>query len=155
MAHVQPADRAGVAFPPMLSTIAVGTDGSDSAKEAVAEAIELAKRYDAELVLISAFQDSGTAPKDEPDELQWAYSTSAQLQEVLSRLENDLKAEGLACRTLFDEGDPADVLVRLAEECKADVLVIGNKGIHRRVLGSVPNSVAQKAPCSVFVVKTT
>ena len=139
----------------MLSTIAVGTDGSDSAKQAVAEAIELAKRYDAELVLISAFQESGIAPKDDPDERQWAYSTSAQLQAILSRLENDLKAEGLACRTLFGEGDPADVLVRLAEECKADALVIGNKGIHRRVLGSVPNSVAHKAPCSVFVVKTT
>ncbi len=139
----------------MFSTIAVGTDGTDSAKQAVAQAIELAKRYDAELVLISAFQDSGTAPKDDPDERQWAYSTSAQLQAILSRLENDLKAEGVACRTLFAEGNPADVLVRLAEECEADALVIGNKGMQRRMLGSVPNSVTHKAPCSVFVVKTT
>jgi nucleotide-binding universal stress UspA family protein len=139
----------------MLSTIAVGTDGSDTAKKAVAEAIEMAKRYDAELVLISAFQDSGTTPKDDPDERQWAHSTSAQLQAILSRLERELKAQGLACRTLFDEGDPADVMVRLAEECKADALVIGNKGMQRRVLGSVPKSIAQKAPCSVFIVKTT
>ena len=36
-------------------------------------------------------------------------------------------AEGIECRTAVDEGDPADVLVRLAEECGADVLVIGNK----------------------------
>ena len=49
----------------------------------------------------------------------------------------------------------ASVLVQLAEECDADLLVIGNKGMHRRVLGSVPNSVTHKAPCSVFVVKTT
>jgi nucleotide-binding universal stress UspA family protein len=47
------------------------------------------------------------------------------------------------------------VPVRLAEECGADVLVIGNKGMHRRLLGSVPNTVTHKAPCSVFVVKTT
>jgi nucleotide-binding universal stress UspA family protein len=47
------------------------------------------------------------------------------------------------------------VLVRLAEECGADVLVIGNKGMKRRVLGSVPNTVTHKAPCSVLVVKTT
>jgi nucleotide-binding universal stress UspA family protein len=139
----------------MLSTIAVGTDGSDTAKQAVAEAIELAKRYDAKLVLISAFQDSPGTPKDDPDERQWADSTEAQLQAILSRLEEDLRAEGMACRTLFDEGDPAEVLVRLAEECKADALVIGNKGMRRRILGSVPNSVAHKAPCSVFVVKTT
>ena len=47
------------------------------------------------------------------------------------------------------------MLVRLAEECGADLLVIGNKGMKRRVLGSVPNTVAHKADCSVMVVKTT
>ena len=56
---------------------------------------------------------------------------------------------------LVDEGDPAEVLVRLAEECGADLLVIGNRGMQRRMLGSVPNSVTHKAPCSVIVVKTT
>jgi nucleotide-binding universal stress UspA family protein len=63
--------------------------------------------------------------------------------------------QGIECTTLVDEGDPAEVLVRLAEECSADVLVIGNKGMKRRVLGSVPNSVTHNAGCSVFVVKTT
>jgi nucleotide-binding universal stress UspA family protein len=53
------------------------------------------------------------------------------------------------------EGDPADVLVDLADEHGADVLVIGNKGMQRRVLGSVPNSVSHKAKCSVMIVKTT
>ena len=57
--------------------------------------------------------------------------------------------------TMAGEGDPAKTLVQLAEECNADVLVIGNKGMDRRVLGSVPNTVAHKAPCSVLVVKTT
>ena len=139
----------------MLSTIAVATDGSDTANEAVAAAVELAKRYEAELVLISAFQDSGTAPADEPDELQWAYNKSAQLQAIMSKLKSDLEAQGLSCRTLTAEGDPADVVVKLAEECNADALVVGNKGMRRRVLGSVPNSITHKAPCSVFVVKTS
>jgi nucleotide-binding universal stress UspA family protein len=53
------------------------------------------------------------------------------------------------------EGDPAEVLVRLAAECGADVLVVGNRGMHRSVLGSVPNTITHKAPCSVLVVKTT
>ena len=61
----------------------------------------------------------------------------------------------ISCTTLVDRGDPADVLVRLATECDADVLVIGNKGMQRRVLGSVPNTVTHHAPCSVLVVKTT
>jgi nucleotide-binding universal stress UspA family protein len=47
------------------------------------------------------------------------------------------------------------LLVRLAAECSADLRVVGNKGIHRRVLGSIPNTVTHKAPCSVMVVKTT
>jgi nucleotide-binding universal stress UspA family protein len=45
--------------------------------------------------------------------------------------------------------------VRLATECEADLLVIGNKGMHRRLLGSVPNTVTHTAQCSVLVVKTT
>jgi nucleotide-binding universal stress UspA family protein len=53
------------------------------------------------------------------------------------------------------EGDPADVLVRLAEQCSADILVVGNKGMEKRLLGSVPNTVTDKAGCSVLVVKTT
>ena len=88
-------------------------------------------------------------------ELEWAVSSSAQVREILSRTEADLRSEGIDCSTLVDGGDPADVIVRLAAECGADLLVIGNKGMHRRVLGSVPNTVTHKAPCSVLVVKTT
>ena len=137
----------------MISTVAVGTDGSETASEAVKQAAEFARRFDAKLVLLSAFKE--TPPPTGTDEAQWAYSPAAQLREILSRTETDLSRQGLECTTLVDEGDPADVLVRLAGECDADVLVIGNKGIHRRVLGSVPKSVAHNAGCSVFVVKTT
>jgi len=137
----------------MVSRVAVGTDGSPTAAEAVKAAVEIAKRFDSELVLLSAFQES--APQGEPDELQWAWSPQARTQEILSRAEEDLKRDGIACKVLVDEGDPAEILVRLAAECDADVLVIGNKGMERRVLGSVPNTVTHKAGCSVFVVKTT
>jgi nucleotide-binding universal stress UspA family protein len=142
----------------MISTIAVGTDGSGTASEAVRMAADLARRFGAKLVLVSAFRDSGGAPagrKSDSAELQWVVSTSARVREILARSEADLQREGIDCSTLVDEGDPADVLVRLAAECQADVLVIGNKGMQRRVLGSVPNTITHKAPCSVFVVKTT
>jgi Universal stress protein family len=45
------------------------------------------------------------------------------------------------------------VLVTQSAEQGADVLVVGNKGMQRRILGSVPNSVAHKADCSVMIVK--
>jgi nucleotide-binding universal stress UspA family protein len=141
----------------MISTVAAGTDGSATATEAVRVAAELARRFDAKLVLVSAFQDSG-GPVDQEGasvELQWASSSSARVREILARTAEDLQGEGISCTTLVDQGDPADVLVRLATECDADVLVIGSKGMHRRVLGSVPNTVTHNALCSVLVVKTT
>ena len=141
----------------MLSTVAVGVDASSTAGQAVKWAAELARRFDARLVLLSAYQDGGAAPGGHAgdEELQWATSPSARQREVVARTEERLKRDGVNCSTLIAEGEPADVLVRLAEQCEADVLVVGNKGMQRRVLGSVPNTVTHKAGCSVLVVKTT
>jgi nucleotide-binding universal stress UspA family protein len=140
----------------MFETVAAGTDGSATAAKAVAAAAEIARRFEARLVLLSAYRESGEAPTETVgDEREWAFNPVARLREILARQEEELRASGLACSTVMDEGDPADVLVRLAEECGADLLVIGNKGMHRRVLGSVPNTVTHRAPCAVLVVKTT
>jgi nucleotide-binding universal stress UspA family protein len=141
----------------MISTVAVGTDGSATAEEAVKQAADLARRFGAKLVLLSAFPGSrgSSAGRGEDIELQWASSSQAQVRTILERSETALSQEGIECEMRSDEGDPADVLVRLAEECGADLLVIGNKGMKRRVLGSVPNTVTHKADCSVMVVKTT
>jgi nucleotide-binding universal stress UspA family protein len=141
-----------------ISTVAVGTDGSETASKAVEMAVEMARGFGARMVLVSAFQDSGKSQvhrSGDPVELQWAASPAARVKEILARTQQELRDEGMECTTLVDEGDPAEVLVRLAAECEADVLVIGNRGMHRRVLGSVPNTVSHEAPCSVFVVKTT
>jgi nucleotide-binding universal stress UspA family protein len=158
----------------MISTVAVGTDGSATADEAVKQAAEIAHRLGAKLVLLSAFQDSAPAGHErvasdverlltggspagqgQDIEVQWASSSSARVRTILERSEADLRAAGIECETRADEGDPAEVLIRLAAECGADLLVIGNKGMRRRVLGSVPNTVTHKADCSVLVVKTT
>ena len=141
----------------MIATIAVGTDGSGTATEAVRMAGGLARRLDAKLVLLSAFQEGPPPPEpnDPTAELDWVVCDSARVREILTRTETDLRREGIHCTTRVDEGEAAEVLVRLATECDADLLVIGNKGMHRRVLGSVPNTVTHRAPCSVLVVKTT
>jgi nucleotide-binding universal stress UspA family protein len=137
----------------VISTVAVGTDGSETASEAVKQAADFAERFDAKLVLLSAFKD-GPPPPD-GSEAEWSYSPAAQLRGLLSRTEEQLSQRGLDCTTAVEEGNAAEVLVRLADECGADVLVIGNRGMQRRVLGSIPNSVTHKAGCSVFVVKTS
>jgi nucleotide-binding universal stress UspA family protein len=141
----------------MVSTVAVGVDGSRTAGEAVKLAAELARRFEAQLVLLSAYRhaDGAAASGAGDEELQWATSPAARQRETLARTEERLRQDGVRCSTLAAEGDPADVLLRLAEQCAADILVLGSKGMERRVLGSVPNTVAHKAGCSVLIVKTT
>jgi nucleotide-binding universal stress UspA family protein len=147
----------------MISTVAVGTDGSETAEEAVRQAADIARRYEAKLVLLSVFPapEGFTAYAGIPDPggaaayAGWASSSQAQVKKILERSETALRQDGIECETRSAEGDPADVLVRLAAECGADLLVIGNKGMKRRLLGSVPNTVTHKADCTVMVVKTT
>jgi nucleotide-binding universal stress UspA family protein len=133
----------------MISTIAVGTDGSDTAAKAVEFACELAERYKARLVLLSAY----VARRG--DGSQWAATDAIATERLLARAEEAAAERGIDCRTAMSEGDPAEVLVQLAERHDVDLLVIGNKGMERRVLGSIPNTVTHKANCSVLVVKTT
>jgi len=137
-----------------ISTVAVGTDGSARANRAVTDAAEIARRFGAKLVLLSAFKDSAQPDEDRDIELQWATSSSARASSHLEQIEARMNREGLTCETLADQGEPADVLIRLAAECQADLLVIGNRGMERRLLGSVPNAVTHKADCSVLIVKT-
>jgi nucleotide-binding universal stress UspA family protein len=142
----------------MISTVAVGTDGSATAFKAVEAAIEIAQRFGAKLVLLSAFQGADSRPRGAQagsEEIQWTFDNDARVREMLRRTEQELRDRKIECTTMVDEGDPADVLIRLAEECEADLIVIGNRGMQRRVLGSVPNTVTHKATCSVYVVKTT
>ena len=140
----------------MISIVAVGIDESATASKAVSMAAEVARRFDAQLVLLSAYKHSDGAAAGAADaEREWATSPGARQRETVARAEERLRGEGVRCKSLAGEGHAADVLVRLAEECKADILVVGSKGMQRRVLSSVPNAVTHKAPCSVLVVKTT
>ncbi len=54
-------------------------------------------------------------------------------------------------------GDPAEVILAVARDVDADLIVVGNKGMQgpARILGSVTNTVSHHAPCSVLIVSTT
>lgn len=143
----------------MIGTVAVGTDGSATAEKAVAAALDLAERYAARVVFISAYTpvDSGRLRRelrDAPPEHHWQITPTADVDAVLRDAQELADARGIAWSAEAREGDPADVLVDLAAEHEADLLVVGNQGMQRRVLGSVPNSVSHKAACSVLIVKT-
>ena len=149
----------------MIDVIAVGTDGSATADRAVDAAIEMAERFEAELVVLSAYEGrpSGLAAAalaaawmpPSPLEVEWSSHAAERVDEILARATHRAQERGLECRSAASEGEPGHVLVELAETHNADVLVIGNRGMERRVLGSVPNTVTHRANCSVLVVKTS
>ena len=63
-----------------------------------------------------------------------------------------------AVETFARQGDAADAILDVAEEQRADLIVVGNKGMtgaKRFLLGSVPNKISHHAPCSVLIVRTT
>lgn len=143
----------------MIATVAVGTDGSPTADRAVEAAIDLARRFDAKVVFISAYRPIDEArlrreQRDAPPQHHWRINPTEDVDAILRDAEEKADAHGVKWASEASEGDPADVLVDLASKHGADVLVVGNQGMQRRVLGSVPNSVSHKAGCSVLIVKT-
>ena len=144
----------------MLQTIAVGTDGSPTAGQAVDFALDLAEKYGARVLILSSYHPVSESrlkqeKRDAPEDVQWSINPLEDVEATLSEVEEKAESRGLKWHSEAREGDPADVLCDLAGENGADLLVIGNKGMHRRLIGSVPNSVSHKAPCSVTIVKTT
>jgi nucleotide-binding universal stress UspA family protein len=147
----------------MFGSIVVGTDGSETAKEAVRQATDLAKLVGAKIFVVSAYEPVGGARLREervevPDDLQWMVNPREDVDATLREVSESLEAEGVDVQTFAREGDPADAILDVAEEENADLVVVGNKGMtgaKRFLLGSVPNKVSHHAPCSVMIIRTT
>lgn len=134
----------------MFSNIVVGTDGSDTAALAVSVAADLAKQHGAVLHLVNAYK-LATAVADpgvSGEMLRGASDTL--LTEVAQTI------SGTIVKTRSVPGNPAGVVVAVAEEVGADLIVVGSKGMRgaRRVIGSVPNSIAHRASCHILIAKT-
>ena len=147
----------------MFRSIVVGTDGSDTARKAVDEAIDLAKSVGASVYLVSAYEPVPQARLREearqmPEDLQWMVNRREEVDATLSDAADIVREAGVDVETFAREGDPADAILDVAEERDADLIVVGNKGMtgaRRFLLGSVPNKVSHHAPCSVLIVRTT
>jgi nucleotide-binding universal stress UspA family protein len=147
----------------MFGSIVVGTDGSDTAKEAVRQATELAKTLGSSVHLVSAYEPvpDGRLREERqevPEDLQWMVNPREDVNTTLEDAAEELKETGVEVEVHAREGDPADAILDVAEEQKADLIVVGNKGMtgaKRFLLGSVPNKVSHHAPCTVMIIRTT
>lgn len=144
----------------MFSTIVVGTDGSPTAGEAVRQAKELARTCGAKVHIVSAYKPLESlyvAPEVLPAAAYDAVDPRAEAERTLAEAAAQMKSGGVEAQTYAYPGDPASALIDVAEGQKADLIVVGNKGMAgkaRFLLGSVPNKVSHHAPCAVLIVRT-
>jgi nucleotide-binding universal stress UspA family protein len=146
----------------MFTSIVVGTDGSSRARQAVAVATQLARACGAKLHLVRAFrptvQTAALAAGD--GVIAVAPVTDAeihqQVEDELERLAAEIERDGVAVQTFVCPQAAASAILSVATHQDADLIVVGSKGMHgaRRVLGSVPNSIAHQAGCAVMIVPT-
>jgi nucleotide-binding universal stress UspA family protein len=147
----------------MFDRIVVGTDGSETATEAVRTAVELARLSGAKLEIVSAYQPVPQQRlRDESEgisgDVAHAVNPREDVELVLGNAAAVAKKAEVEVVTHPREGDPADAILDVAEENDADLVLVGNKGMtgaRRFLLGSVPNKISHHAPCDVWIVKTT
>jgi nucleotide-binding universal stress UspA family protein len=145
----------------VFASIVVGTDGSETAAMALQAAVELAAQCGARLHIVSAYEPVADERSrlDVPQDAQWEVGPRADVLALLEEARARASGGGVAeVEASARVGDAADAILDIAEEQRADLIVVGNKGMtgaKRFLLGSVPNKVSHHAPCSVLIVRTT
>ena len=147
----------------LFNRIVVGTDGSESAAEAVRQAVELAGLTGARLDVVSAYEpvpnrrvESEVAQA--PGDVAHEFGPREEATFALDSAVGAATAAGVEVTPHAMDVDPADAILDVAEKVGADLIMVGNKGMtgaRRFLLGSVPNKVSHHSPCSVIIARTT
>jgi len=143
-------------------TVMVGTDGSDSSYRAVDRAAEVARDAAAKLVIVCAYTPAThqqvAAAEDVLGDDAYQVAGSSPAEETLRTATERAAAQGArAVERLAVEGEPVKSLLGAVDDHRADLLVVGNRGLSTlagRLLGSVPADVSRRAPCDVLIVHT-
>lgn len=144
-------------------TVVVGTDGSPLAEPTVARAAWTAARDEADLVIVCVWSE--LSRRDDAKNVA-TVGGDARIGEVLGRQSaSQAVAEAVAvaqaggatiAAALLAQGEPAQALVQIATERRADLLVVGaiqDTSIAGRLLGTVAGDVVRDAPCDVLIVR--
>jgi nucleotide-binding universal stress UspA family protein len=141
----------------MTQTIVVGTDGSGPADRAVRDAIDLAAREGAQLHVVTAYPDPAAFHEHiATGATRLDVDLRSVAESVAARRVQEATGRGLSVETHAREGHPAEVILAVASEVKADLIVVGSRGLtaaQRFLLGSVSQRVAEHADCNVMIVR--
>jgi|SRR6185295_10261652 len=136
-----------------MKTIVVGYDDTDASKRALMRAAEYARAFDAQVVVTSVARlipgtARGVGPVDPTD-------TPAMHEEQLKQAAAVLSEKGITPELVPATGDPADAIVRLAEERQADLVVVGTHEpnvVERLFHQSVSRQVAHNVHRDLLIV---
>jgi nucleotide-binding universal stress UspA family protein len=142
-----------------FQVIVVGTDGSPRSEGAVAEALALAQPAGATLHVVHVVHPAVEAGHVDSQAWQQVIDTArGEVDNVRLRLAAEAERHGVAMEFHTPgAGDVADALISTAASVRADLVVVGNRGmsgLSRFVLGSIPNKVAHHCHCSVLIANT-
>lgn len=140
--------------------ILVPVDGSKYSMEGVRVALDYAKTKGADITIMTVTPFvSGLDLEISAKELEsLTKKMNQRAEEVLESAQVILKAEGVSSKTILSSAvSAADEILNTAEKDKADLIIIGNRGLGsaatRFLMGSVASKVATHAPCSVYIVR--
>ena len=146
-------------------TVVVGTDGSESSLRAVVRAGSLAGACGATLVVVCAYLPTETDDRETAraqdvlrDEAYQIVGSHPAEDTVRTAAERAGAVGAQKVRTVAVQGSPVEALLDVVRRENADLLVVGNRGLHGikgRLLGSVPADATHRSECDVLVVHTT
>lgn len=132
--------------------IIVAYDGSESSNKALALAADLSKSIAGELLLVSVAE----RPSDLFTFKQLERDREENSKAIIKAGEKQASSFGSAIKPVLLKGDPADEIIRFAQEEKASVIVVGTRslaGLQRLMLGSVAQALVTNSPIPVLVAK--
>ncbi|MFQ5721649.1 MAG: universal stress protein [Candidatus Aminicenantales bacterium] len=141
-----------------LKKVLWATDFSDEAQEALLYAKALAKAFKAKLVALHVVPDFSPAFYDFASALKGeiARRVAAVKNEARKKLEAMANSEGISLDIIIQEGTPSKKVVEIAEREKADLIVIGKRGvsaIEKLFIGSVANQILRNSPVPILITK--
>ncbi len=140
----------------MFTKILVAYDGSEGAKLGLEKAREIAQAVKAEIHIVAVgripeYAETVSEVEEEKEQAQNYYS------KIMDEAASQLRRQGLSPSAHIEFGKPADTILRVAEDIKADLVVLGthpHAAVRRRFLGATVDKVIDHAHCSVLVVRT-
>lgn len=139
----------------MFKKILHGLDGSTGSLKALKTAIDLAKRYEAELHTIT-IQEMPHTTSAIGEAVNEDFFIESWYGELAKQAKEMAREEGITLQHTLVIGHEIKTIIDLISEQAFDLLVIGAMGrsaLYGREMGSTCSSLMRLAPCSVLVVK--